>query len=410
METPQVILLTILATASACPATGNRELNPGIGGIGGIGGLKPLSSPGLGDASGSLRDDLPLVAEDFQWQTSYTRDYCGDIIYKDDEIERILTDNGYAVPDRTDGYNYYYYVRDYQGNIRAVLDEENNVVESNGYYPYGMPYADNYFSAQPYKYGGKELDRANGLDMYDFEARQYDPIVPHFITIDPMAEKNCSVSPYSYCGGNPINRVDPTGMDEWEINKRGEIVNRIKTKEHDAFYIVNKNKDGIYEREYSVDNEGNKKYNSISFKYGTIESQRSISYNKSESYDIYQVRGDNSGKNLFTFLSDNISVKPEQVEFTLVQSGQKGYNGLNFITTGHMRGSEPGFKYLFEGQLVNGYILRNIIHSHPVGKNAGRNDVIQIGNIRDNLQPRGIPMPFFFIYHVPTKSYKQYND
>ena len=324
--------------------------------------------------------------------------------------ERILTDNGYAVPDRTDSYNYYYYVRDYQGNIRAVLDEENNVVESNSYYPYGMPYADNYFSVQPYKYGGKELDRTNGLDMYDFGARLYDMIVPRFITIDPMAEKNCSVSPYSYCGGNPINRVDPTGMDEWEINKRGEIVNRIKTKEHDAFYIVNKNKDGIYEREYSVDNKGNKKYNSISFKYGTIESQRSISYSKGDSYDIYQVRGDISGENLFTFLSDNISVKPEQVEFTLVQSGLKGYNGLNFITTGHMRGSEPGFKYLFEGQLVNGYILRNIIHSHPVGKNAGRNDVLQIGNIRDNLQPRGIPMPLFFIYHVPTKSYKQYND
>ena len=213
METPQVILLTILATASACPATGNRELNPGIGGIGGIGGLKPLSSPGLGDASGSLRDDLPLVAEDFQWQTSYTRDYCGDIIYKDDEIERILTDNGYAVPDiRTDGYNYYYYVRDYQGNIRAVLDEENNVVESNSYYPYGMPYADNYFSVQPYKYGGKELDRTNGLDMYDFGARLYDMIVPRFITIDPMAEKYPSISPYAYCAGNPIRYVDPTGM------------------------------------------------------------------------------------------------------------------------------------------------------------------------------------------------------
>ena len=95
----------------------------------------------------------------------YVRDYCGDIIYKDDEIERILTDNGYAVPDRTDGYNYYYYVRDYQGNIRAVLDEENNVVESNSYYPYGMPYAYNYTSVQPYKYGGKELDRTNGLDI-----------------------------------------------------------------------------------------------------------------------------------------------------------------------------------------------------------------------------------------------------
>ena len=332
------------------------------------------------------------------------------IVLIDGKIEsRILADNGYAVPDSAGGYDYYYYVKDWQGNVRAVIDEANRRMELNSYYPYGMPMSST-ASVQPYKYGGKELDRANGLDMYDFEARHYDPVVPRFTTIDPMAEKNSSVSPYSYCGGNPINRVDPTGMDEWEINKRGEIVNRIKTTEHDAFYIVNKNKDGIYEREYSVDNKGNKKYNSISFKYGTIESQRSISYNKSDSYDIYQVRGDISGENLFKFLSDNISVKPEQVEFTLVQSGLKGYNGLNFITTGHMRGSEPGFKYLFEGQLVNGYILRNIIHSHPVGKNAGRNDVIQIGNIRDNLQPRGIPMPLFFIYHVPTKSYKQYND
>ena len=332
------------------------------------------------------------------------------IVLIDGKIEsRILADNGYAVPDSAGGYDYYYYVKDWQGNVRAVIDEANRRMELNNYYPYGMPMSST-ASVQPYKYGGKELDRTNGLDMYDFHARHYDPIVPRFTTIDPMAEKNSSVSPYSYCGGNPINRVDPTGMDEWEINKRGEIVNRIKTKEHDAFYIVNKNKDGIYEREYSVDNKGNKKYNSISFKYGTIESQRSISYNKSDSYDIYQVRGDDTGEKLFTFLSDNISVKPGQVEFTLTQSGIKGSSGLNFITTGHMRGSEPGFKYLFEGQLVNGYILRNVIHSHPIGKNAGRNDVIQIGNIRDNLQPRGLPMPLFFIYHVPTKSYKQYND
>ena len=127
--------------------------------------------------------------------------------------KHILTDNGYAVPDRTDGYNYYYYVRDYQGNIRAVLDEAGNVVESNGYYPYGMPYADNYFSVQPYKYGGKELDRTNGLDMYDFEARQYDPIFPHFITMDELCEKYPSISPYAYCAGNPIRYVDPDGKE-----------------------------------------------------------------------------------------------------------------------------------------------------------------------------------------------------
>ena len=84
------------------------EFNPGIGeigGIGGIGGLKPLSSPAA-RIGGSFFD--PGLAKDpggiiDMWQTSYTRNYCGDIIYKDDEIERILTDNGYAVPDRRPG-------------------------------------------------------------------------------------------------------------------------------------------------------------------------------------------------------------------------------------------------------------------------------------------------------------------
>ena len=148
--------------------------------------------------------------------------------------ERILTDNGYAVLDaRTGGYKYYYYVKDYQGNIRAVLDEENNVVESNSYYPYGMPYADNYeennvvesnsyypygmpyadnyTSVQPYKYGGKELDRANGLDMYDFHARQYDPAFPCFTSIDELCEKYPSISPYAYCARNPILYVNYKG-------------------------------------------------------------------------------------------------------------------------------------------------------------------------------------------------------
>ena len=224
------------------------ELNPGIGGIGGIGGLKPLSSPGLGDASGSLRDDLPLVADDFQWQTSYTRDYCGDIIYKDDEIERILTDNGYAVLDaRTGGYKYYYYVKDYQCNIRAVLDEAGNVVESNGYYPYGMPYADNYTSVQPYKYGGKELDRTNGLDMYDYGARWYDMIVPHFITIDPLAEKYPSISPYAYCAGNPIRYIDPTGK---EIKPAGtaELIMIQNTLPKEARNYVKFDNNGLIDR------------------------------------------------------------------------------------------------------------------------------------------------------------------
>ena len=104
------------------------------------------------------------IVSNLIWNTDFTRDYCGDIIYKDGEVERILTDKGYAVPDSAGGYDYYYYVKDWQGNVRAVIDEANRRMELNNYYPYGMPMSST-ASVQPYKYGGKELDRANGLDM-----------------------------------------------------------------------------------------------------------------------------------------------------------------------------------------------------------------------------------------------------
>ena len=42
---------------------------------------------------------------------------------------------------------------------------------------------------------------------------QYDAALGIFTTVDPSSERYYSTSPYVYCGGNPINRIDPTGAD-----------------------------------------------------------------------------------------------------------------------------------------------------------------------------------------------------
>jgi RHS repeat-associated protein len=68
-----------------------------------------------------------------------------------------------------------------------------------------------------------ELDMEHGLMQYDFVARQHDPAIGRFLSIDPLCEKYYWISPYAYCMNNPVRYIDPDGRDIWEINEMGEV-------------------------------------------------------------------------------------------------------------------------------------------------------------------------------------------
>jgi len=107
---------------------------------------------------------------------------------------------------------YHYYVKDHLGSNRVVCNASGAVEQVNHYYPFGGLFGESTnASTQKYKYNGKELERVHGLDWYNYGARFMSPDVGRFITMDPMAEKYYSVSPYAYCGNNPINAIDVDG-------------------------------------------------------------------------------------------------------------------------------------------------------------------------------------------------------
>jgi hypothetical protein len=58
----------------------------------------------------------------------------------------------------------------------------------------------------------------NGYDGYDYGARTYFADRYGWSTMDPLAEKYYSISPYAYCAGNPVNKFDPDGMDWYTSN------------------------------------------------------------------------------------------------------------------------------------------------------------------------------------------------
>jgi len=150
-------------------------------------------------------------------------DYCGNVIYENGVLKRILVEGGYI-----EGGAYYFYLTDHLGNNRVIANASGTVVQTNHYYPFGMSFAEGIqTSPQPYKYNGKELDTDRGLNLYDYSARYMDPALGRFNTVDPMAEKYYSISPYAYVRNNPIKFIDPDGQ---------EIVFMIKTSSETSRY------------------------------------------------------------------------------------------------------------------------------------------------------------------------------
>ncbi len=117
---------------------------------------------------------------------------------------------------------YHHYIPDYQGNILAVVNTRTRQLEQRtDYYPYGMPHGSaTGAGVNKRKYGGKELITFAGYDAMDYHARWRPTALPLFTTPDPLGGIDYGVSLYSYCNGDPVNRVDPSGMADFYENAK----------------------------------------------------------------------------------------------------------------------------------------------------------------------------------------------
>ena len=48
------------------------------------------------------------------------------------------------------------------------------------------------------------------------------PLIPSvsamWLSVDPLMDKYPHISPYAYCGWNPMNKIDPDGREEWSLD------------------------------------------------------------------------------------------------------------------------------------------------------------------------------------------------
>ena len=66
---------------------------------------------------------------------------------------------------------------------------------------------------QKYRFTGKLFDDEQGIDIYYYGARYYDPNLGRFMATEPLLQKYESWCPYAYALDNPISLIDSDGRE-----------------------------------------------------------------------------------------------------------------------------------------------------------------------------------------------------
>jgi RHS repeat-associated protein len=124
------------------------------------------------------------------------------------------------------------YHSDRHGNIIALLDNNGNGIEKYTYDAFGDPEVtdwsgdnerDGSWYGNRFMFQGREYIAELGL--YDFRNRFYYPELGRFLQSDPMGFGAGDNNLFRYCGGDPVNRNDPTGFSGATVTVDGDTVN-----------------------------------------------------------------------------------------------------------------------------------------------------------------------------------------
>lgn len=102
------------------------------------------------------------------------------------------------------------FLTDPLGSTLALVDSTGTLQTQYTFEPFGNTTVGGSATTNSFAYTGRELD-ATGL--YFYRARFYNPSLQRFISEDPMGFAG-GVNGYAYAGNNPIDFVDPLGLDK----------------------------------------------------------------------------------------------------------------------------------------------------------------------------------------------------
>ncbi|HPA20923.1 MAG TPA: RHS repeat-associated core domain-containing protein, partial [Verrucomicrobiae bacterium] len=105
----------------------------------------------------------------------------------------------------------YRLVSDHLGSVRLVVNAQTGTVAQEiTYDEFGRVLSDSNPGFQPFGFAGGLYDPDTGL--VHFGEREYDPETGRWMSRDPLLFAGGDMNLYAYCGNDPVNQIDPSGL------------------------------------------------------------------------------------------------------------------------------------------------------------------------------------------------------
>ncbi len=105
---------------------------------------------------------------------------------------------------------WYWFLNDHLGTPQVLVNAAGLIVWEAGYMPFGEARIVTATIENNLRFPGQYFDAETGLH-YNFH-RYYNPATGRYITADPIGLAG-GINLYAYVNGNPVNWVDPRGLD-----------------------------------------------------------------------------------------------------------------------------------------------------------------------------------------------------
>ncbi|NLN25843.1 MAG: hypothetical protein GX163_09415 [Bacteroidetes bacterium] len=121
-------------------------------------------------------------------------------------------------------YAAYWYHPDHLGSSSYITNLDGEINQHMEYLPFGETLIEEHLNSynSPFKFNAKEFDAETG--NYYYGARYYDPKWSVWLSVDPLAEKYVSYSPYSFVANNPIGNQEVDGRWWFSKNKKNNTL------------------------------------------------------------------------------------------------------------------------------------------------------------------------------------------